>query len=82
MARIYVKAEPGSDDFRIETGDITKIYLESEAEKGRANAELVRRLGEMLGKKPGIVSGHNSRRKKLAIDMGEDEIMEELEKHG
>lgn len=82
MAEIYVKLEPDRDEFGIEPGTITEIQVESKAENGRANAELVRRLEEILGQKPGIVSGHRSRRKKITIDMEKDRIMEELEKHG
>ncbi len=79
MTQIYVKVEPGSTDFRIENGAIPKIYLEQEAENSKANQELVRRLEKILGEKPGIVSGHKSRRKKLKLNLPEEEIRNKLE---
>lgn len=78
MTEIYVKVEPGSDSFRIEEGSITKVYLTEKAENGRANVELVRRLEKILGVKPGIISGHKSRRKKLKVPLPEKEIYRKL----
>ena len=74
MTEFYVKVKPDSDEFRIEQGTIKTVELEQKAENGRANAELVRRLEEILGEKPGIVSGRKSRRKKLKIGMPEKQI--------
>lgn len=82
MAELYVKVEPGQKGFEVEFRDFPTFRLENEAENGRANAELIRRLEEILGEKPGIVSGHRSRRKKIRVDMPEDEMMERLENHG
>ncbi|MFB6166777.1 MAG: DUF167 domain-containing protein [Candidatus Nanohaloarchaea archaeon] len=82
MAEIYVRVETGQEEFGIEFRDFPTFRLENEAENGRANAELIRRLEEILGEKPGIVSGHRSRRKKIRVDMPEDEMMERLENHG
>jgi len=79
MTQIYVKVEPSSPEFKIEEGDIPKIYLEQEAENSKANQELVRRLQKILGEKPGIVSGHKSRRKKLKLNLPEEEIRSKLE---
>jgi len=79
MARINVKVVPGSDRFRVEKGMYPKIHLTSPAENGKANAELVDRLTGILGVKTGIVSGHKSRRKEIAADLPEDEMMEKLE---
>ncbi|MFB6145689.1 MAG: DUF167 domain-containing protein [Candidatus Nanohaloarchaea archaeon] len=79
MTQIYVKVRPGSKEFRIETGHIPTLYLESEAENGKANAELVSRIKEIVGEKPAIMSGHKSRRKKLKIDMSEGEFRRKLE---
>ncbi len=83
MTEVYIKVKPGEDDrFRIEFKDFPTIYLENEAEAGRANTELVNRLEQVLGQKPGIVSGHQSRRKKIRVDLEKEEIMERLKEHG
>lgn len=82
MAEVYLKVKPGADKFRIEFGDFPTLYLENRAEAGRANTELISRLKEILGEKPGIVSGHNSRRKKIRVDLPEDEIMGRLKNYG
>jgi uncharacterized protein (TIGR00251 family) len=74
----YVKVEPGSEEFDIEHGSITKIFLREPAENGRANAELLAQLAEILGQKPAIVSGHRSRRKKLKVDISEEELEEKM----
>lgn len=79
MTEFYVKVDPDSDSFEIRTDTITRIKLESKAENGKANTELIAELGKILGNKPGIVSGHKSRRKKIMIDMPEKEIFEKLE---
>ncbi|MFB6208348.1 MAG: DUF167 domain-containing protein [Candidatus Nanohaloarchaea archaeon] len=78
MGEIYVKVRPGSEEFRIEQNDFLTVHLEAEAEQGRANAELVARLENILGVKPGIVSGHSSRRKKLRADMTADEMEKKM----
>lgn len=78
MTEIYVKVKPGQEKFDIEMNTFPEISLKQEAEQGKANTELVNELTEILGKKPGIVSGHQSRRKKIAVDMEEDKIMEKL----
>lgn len=71
---IYVKVNPGSDEFRIEKKSFYEISLEQPAENGRANAELVERLQQILGVKTGIISGHQSRRKKIKADISEKEF--------
>jgi uncharacterized protein YggU (UPF0235/DUF167 family) len=78
MTEIYVKVEPGSSQFKVENGQIPRIKLESEAENGKANTELKQRIENITGKKPGIVSGHRSRRKKIVVDMPEEELRRKL----
>ena len=80
MAEFYVKVEPDSDSFRIEEGSITKVFLTEAAENGRANTQLVSKLTDILGQKPAIISGHHSRRKKLKVDISEEELERKLEK--
>jgi uncharacterized protein YggU (UPF0235/DUF167 family) len=79
MTEIYIKVEPGTGEFKIEPGQIPKIYLENPAEKGKANTELKNRLEEITSAKIGIVSGAKSRRKKLKIDISEQKFREKLE---
>jgi len=75
MTEFYVKVETDCDEFGIDSsGAITKVFLSSKAEKGRANSELLNRLSEILGVNVGILSGHTSRRKKLVADIEKDEI--------
>jgi uncharacterized protein YggU (UPF0235/DUF167 family) len=80
MTDFYVKVKTEADSFRIEQGDILKVYLTEPAENGRANAQLVRNLTSILGEKPAIVSGHKSSRKKLRADISEEELDTEIEK--
>ena len=78
MPEIYVKVRPDTE-FSIEIKTYPVIGLESKAENGRANTELLNRLEEITGERPGIISGHKSRRKKLKIDIGKQEFKERLE---
>ncbi len=79
MTELHVKVVPNSEEFRVETGYMPKIYLEEEAENGRANHELVNRLENVLGEKPGIISGHKSRRKKIKVPLEEEEVRTKFE---
>ncbi|MFB6144338.1 MAG: DUF167 domain-containing protein [Candidatus Nanohaloarchaea archaeon] len=79
MTEIDVKVETGKDEFSLENGYMVKVGLTEEPENGRANAELVRELEKVLGKKPGIIRGHSSRRKKLKVDLPEEEVERKLE---
>jgi len=78
MAEFYVKVVPDADCFKIEQDSITKVFLTEPAENGRANAELVREMTEVLGQKPAIVSGHHSKRKKLKVDISGEELEEKM----
>ena len=79
MTEFYVKVEPGSSSFRIEEGSITRVFLTEVAENGRANAELVSELADILGQKPAIISGHHPGRKKLKVDISEEELERKME---
>jgi uncharacterized protein YggU (UPF0235/DUF167 family) len=50
-----------------------KVALTSEPEKNRANIELITGLSKLLGRQVRILSGLTSKRKKLAVDIGESE---------
>jgi len=80
MTELYIKVEPDSDEFSADTDlSIPKIFVKSEAENGRANAELLKKLEKVTGERPAIVSGHKSRRKKLKTSLGKKQFMEKLE---
>lgn len=79
MTTLDVKVETGADSFEVETGYMLQVKLTEPPENGRANAELTRKLGEILGKQPGIIKGHSSQRKKLKVDMPEEKVEEKLE---
>lgn len=79
MTEFDVKVETGADEFEVENGYMVNVKLTEEPEQGRANAELVRELSSILGKKPGIIKGHSSRRKKLKVDMAEEKLNKKLE---
>lgn len=78
MTEFYVKVQLGSSEFMIEEGSIPTIHVTSDAEKGKANTELLRQLERILGEKPGLVSGHMSSRKKLVVDMDRGKIMDKI----
>jgi len=78
MAEIYFKVKPGSQEFGVEEGHIIEVSLTEKAEQGRANTQLLDKLEQLTGEKPGIVSGHLSRRKKLVFDQKEDKIREKI----
>lgn len=82
MTEVYVKVEPDADRFEVEESNITRIRLESKAEQGKANSELIRRLADLLGEKPAIISGHKSRRKKLKLSMPEEEFRKKISEAG
>lgn len=79
MTEFDVKVETGEEEFEVENGYMVNVKLTEQPEQGRANAELVREFKQILGKKPGIIKGHSSRRKKLKVDMPEDELNKKLE---
>lgn len=80
MAEIYVKIEPDSSNFEINTtGTYPKIHLRSKPQRGKANKELIKRLSKILNTGLRIKKGHRSRRKKLEVEgMDKVEIMEKL----
>ena len=78
MTEIHVKVEPDCSEFRVEKGYMPKFHLENKAENGRANVELLNRLEKILGERPGIMSGHKSRRKKLKTSLDEETFRRKL----
>lgn len=66
---VNVKPSAGAGEVRVD-GDEIHVSLKSPPEKGRANAELVKRLAKEFGVSPDrvrIVSGLSSRKKIVEI---------------
>ncbi|MFB6203053.1 MAG: DUF167 domain-containing protein [Candidatus Nanohaloarchaea archaeon] len=78
MATINVKVKPGADGYGVEMKTYPVVKVPAEPENGRANRALLEFLEDLLGERPGIVSGHRSSRKKIKVDLPEDEIKERL----
>lgn len=71
---IDVVVTPRSPRFAITRQDgRIRIWLTEEAEKNRANAELIKGLERLTGAGVRIVSGFKSRHKTLDIDIGKEE---------
>lgn len=80
MTELYVKVETECNDFELEeSSSMYRVCLTEPAENGRANAELVRELENILGKQPAIISGHKSSRKKLKVNISEEELERKIE---
>jgi uncharacterized protein YggU (UPF0235/DUF167 family) len=75
----YIKVEVSSDNFSLEKGSMLRVGLTEPAENGRANAQLIREMSDILDVKPAIVSGHRSCRKKLKVDTTEEEFENKIE---
>lgn len=71
---LCVRAQPGATTSALvgPLGDAVKVKVAAPADQGKANAELVRFLAELLGapsRSVRIVSGHHGRTKVVAIDV-------------
>ncbi|MCI0563575.1 MAG: DUF167 domain-containing protein [Nitrososphaera sp.] len=71
---VEVFVAPGSKRFSItvKNGRI-RIALKNPPENNRANIELVRELSSLTGRSVRILSGHNSRKKKIEIGISEND---------
>ncbi len=77
---------PNSMEFKIigfdEWSSALKIKLTSAPEKGKANKELVEKLGKILKTKVKILQGEKSSNKKILIEnYSRQELLEALENH-
>ncbi|MBN3037497.1 MAG: YggU family protein [Candidatus Diapherotrites archaeon] len=68
---VRVHCVPGAKGFAVEginewTGEL-RVRVPAEAEKGRANEELVSRLGKVLGTDVKIIKGMKSHKKTLLV---------------
>ncbi|MFQ3308589.1 MAG: hypothetical protein ACI977_000832 [Candidatus Nanohaloarchaea archaeon] len=83
MTEFYVKVEPDSEEQSVNTSSsIINVKLEQPAEMGRANTELINLMQNILGEKPGLISGYQSRRKKLKTSLDENTVKQRLEEYG
>jgi uncharacterized protein (TIGR00251 family) len=71
---LEVKVSPNAKCFGLSFKDVWKASVASPPEKGKANAELVRELGRLLGCPVRIVRGASGRRKVLEVGLDEDEF--------
>ncbi len=71
IAEITVR--PGMRRFRLyRSGGRLMADLESEAERNRANVELITELSRLLGCGVRIVSGQSARRKRLSLPLPQE----------
>lgn len=74
-----VRASAGRGSFSVslvsENPLALKVEIPAAPEKGRANRELVFRLEELLGCSVQILSGQKSRKKTLAADCSQEQII-------
>ncbi|MGB9719089.1 MAG: DUF167 domain-containing protein [Candidatus Anstonellales archaeon] len=77
--KIEVKAIPNAKRFAIKLeGNMLKVWLESKPKRGKANRELVQKLGEIFGS-AWLVSGEKSRRKFVEVEGDEEYIRRKIE---
>lgn len=74
VLNVYVK--PNSREFRIEVGEKELvIYCKETPTKGKVNKELVKEFSRLFKKKVEIVSGFNSKQKRiLVVDISAEEV--------
>ncbi len=70
------KIKTGVEEFRVKkVGHILFIGVKSRPEQGRANQEIVKELGRLLGKRVEILKGHRNSKKLILIrDASEEDI--------
>ncbi|MEM3030687.1 MAG: DUF167 domain-containing protein [Candidatus Micrarchaeia archaeon] len=76
---LEVTVTPNSREFRVRRAARgLAVNVTESAERGRANAELIKKLSRLLGCGVRIVRGFGSRRKILAVEIGADELEQRL----
>ncbi len=83
-AIIRAKVAACSDEFAVAGFDrwssAFKIKVKSPAEKGKANLEIERKLGEITGCRAEIIKGRHSREKTIELQGNTEKAAEALEK--
>lgn len=79
--QLWVKVIPSSRKFAIgfRNGEVI-VHATEEPELGKANAEIVKQLGKLLGCRVRVIRGHTDRKKLLEIDSGEQEVRNAIAK--
>lgn len=77
LMEVHVK--PQSKNFKIKADNTLIVFCTQSPVKGKANRELIRGLSKIFGKKVEIVSGYQSKRKRILVkDIMEKEMREIL----
>ncbi|PIO00281.1 hypothetical protein COT72_01080 [archaeon CG10_big_fil_rev_8_21_14_0_10_43_11] len=65
-----VRVKPGKKEVRVQSVDerTLEVWLTKQAQKGRANEELVRVLRDFFKKPVSIVSGFTSHKKRVRVE--------------
>ncbi len=74
--QLWVKVVPKSKSFSVMVSDSgVLIRLTEEPDRNKANIELIKELGKLLGRNVHILKGTTSRKKLLQIDGEENEVI-------
>ena len=77
LMKVHVK--PQSKSFKIKADNTLIVFCTQSPAKGKANRELIRGLSKIFGKEVEIVSGYQSKRKRILVkDIMEKEMREIL----
>ncbi len=77
--QLWVKVVPKSKTFSVTVSDSGVIIrLTKEPDRNKANIELIKELGRILGRNVQILKGITSKRKLLLIDGEEKEVLHAL----
>ena len=74
---VHVTCKSGKARMEIIHGGI-KVWLQSAPQKGKANAELLKRLKEALGANVLLLSGAKTREKVIGVQCTQSELEEKL----
>jgi uncharacterized protein (TIGR00251 family) len=79
---IGVVVKPGSREFRAEwRAGALHVALTEQAEKNKANIELLKELKRIFGCEVRLVSGATSKRKRIEISISEAELQSKMQTH-
>lgn len=77
---IEIQVKPKSKNFRIQVNDELVIFCRQQPVKGKVNRELVKELSKIFGRKVEIVSGLQSKVKKIFLrKIDEEDVSKILE---
>lgn len=77
--QLWVKVVPKSKAFSVTvSGSEVTVRLTEEPDRNKANIELIKELGRMLGRRVQLLRGATSRKKLLLVDGDEKEVLDAL----